>query len=205
MWSFIRSTECLKQPPCCHVSCPQGWAQDARVTLGANACDRLSAFVDLTCCPSPAAHKHGRAHSPTHMHVHTRAYSHAPSHPCTLTLAHTHANLILMHAHTRAHLLPQNHRQRTLLQPHPDACGCPLWPHCFVAVNLCSRCFLLLGGQGLLSLSPRKSPVPPSRQHQTQGLAHLRVSVTAFWKREKLKHCLRWDIPQASPPPTYLE
>lgn len=151
MWSFIRSTDCLKQPPCCHVSRPQGWAQDARMTLGANACDRLSAFVDLTCCPSPAAHKHGRAHSPTHMHVYTRAYSHAPMH------THTRTHSCKSHTHARSHscTLPHNHRQRTLLQPHPDACGCPLWPRCFVAVNLCSRCFLLLGGRG-------SSPCPPS-------------------------------------------
>lgn len=74
MWPFIRGTDGLTQPLCCHMSLPRGCVQDTWVTLGANTCDHLSAFVDLTLCSSPDPRKHTLAHPHTHMHTHIHAH-----------------------------------------------------------------------------------------------------------------------------------
>lgn len=157
-------------------------------------------------------HTHMYAHTHTHscvlalMHAHTRTHSHALSHSRTRVCSHScilSCMFILMHTHAHS---------CTLISTQSQAVGpastiprrLQLSP---VATLFCS-CVPVLTflpprvGGGLLSLSPGSllSLLPDSIK-PSERPAHLRVSVTAFWKREKLGRCLQWDPqPTASLP-----
>lgn len=155
-------------PHSSHVDETQGsWCSPSNGGRVPDAWVTLGANVGCVCQPSRDHMRCSSPSPPKHTQAHSQAHSHAHLHSCTL---------------------PCKHVQRTPASAPPGwLCLCPL------ATLFLSRApaHTLLPPLGCPSSPcPLASPVPPPRQLQTQQLAHLRVLVTAFWKRGKLKHFL---------------